>query len=56
METRVVAQSWDMSWGGTALVPIPLNLGNAGRGQLSLERRATPVDHWWVAQPARSST
>lgn len=27
---RLVAQSWDMSWGGTALVPIPSNLGTPG--------------------------
>ncbi len=27
---RVVAQSWDMSWGGTVQVPIPLNLGTPG--------------------------
>ncbi len=27
---RVVAQSWDMSWGGTVLVPVPQNLGTPG--------------------------
>ena len=27
---RLIAQSWDMSWGGTVLVPIPVNLGTPG--------------------------
>ena len=27
---RIVAQSWDMSWGGVALVPVPANLGTPG--------------------------
>jgi hypothetical protein len=27
---RVVVQSWDMSWGGTVLLPIPANLGTPG--------------------------
>jgi hypothetical protein len=27
---RIVAQSWDMSWGGTVLAPIPQNLGTPG--------------------------
>ncbi|HZJ16238.1 MAG TPA: lamin tail domain-containing protein, partial [Chthoniobacteraceae bacterium] len=27
---RLVSQSWDTSWGGTVLVPIPLNLGTPG--------------------------
>lgn len=27
---RIVAQSWDLSWGGTAQVPIPANLGTPG--------------------------
>lgn len=29
-KARIVAQSWDMSWGGTALVPVPANLGTPG--------------------------
>lgn len=27
---RLIAQSWDLSWGGTVLVPIPVNLGTPG--------------------------
>ncbi len=27
---RIVTQTWDLSWGGTALVPIPQNLGTPG--------------------------
>ena len=27
---RIVAQSWDMSWGGTVLAPVPQNLGTPG--------------------------
>ena len=27
---RLVAQTWDNSWGGTVLVPIPQNLGTPG--------------------------
>lgn len=27
---RLIAQTWDLSWGGTVLVPIPNNLGTPG--------------------------
>ena len=39
---RLVAQTWDMSWGGTVLVPIPLNLGTPGAANSRLAAGAPP--------------
>ena len=39
---RLIAQSWDMSWGGTVLVPIPLNLGTPGAANSRLAAGAPP--------------
>ena len=40
---RLVAQSWDMSWGGTVLVPIPLNLGTPGAANSRLSAAPPPL-------------
>lgn len=39
---RLVAQTWDMSWGGTVLVPVPLNLGTPGAANTRLAAGAPP--------------
>ena len=39
---RLIAQTWDMSWGGTVLVPIPLNLGTPGAANSRLAAGAPP--------------
>ena len=39
---RLIAHSWDMSWGGTVLVPIPLNLGTPGTANSRLLANAPP--------------
>ncbi len=46
---RLVAQSWDTTWGGTVLVPIPSNLGTPGaqnsRYSASLPPQITALRH-----------
>ncbi len=40
---RIVAQSWDMSWGGTVLAPIPQNLGTPGAQNSRFVAAAPPA-------------
>ena len=39
---RLIAQTWDMTWGGTVLVPIPLNLGTPGAANSRFVAGAPP--------------
>ena len=39
---RIVAQSWDMSWGGTVLAPVPQNLGTPGAQNSKFVAAAPP--------------
>ncbi len=49
---RIVAQSWDMSWGGVALVPIPANLGTPGAANSRLLAAAPPQVTGGLHSPA----
>ncbi|HEV7950911.1 MAG TPA: lamin tail domain-containing protein, partial [Glaciihabitans sp.] len=39
---RLIAQSWDTSWGGTLFVPVPLNLGTPGAANSRLAAAPAP--------------
>lgn len=49
---RLIAQTWDMSWGGTVLVPIPLNLGTPGAANSRLAAGAPPQVSGGLHSPA----
>ncbi len=53
---RLIAQTWDMSWGGTVLVPIPTNLGTPGAANSRLVAGAPPQVSGGLHSPAVPTT
>ncbi len=53
---RIVAQSWDMSWGGTVLAPTPQNLGTPGARNSRFVAAAPPEVTWLNHSPATPAT